>query len=259
MWWLCLVILVLIALSYTRSFYINKKRVAFCLVGGVSKYNQQVDIYTDNEYINYRGCYNSIKRHIFDANSEKYQFDTYIHCWNPDIQEDLVNLYNPKKYLFEDNTKYKDQHQGNPQVSKAISIKRVSELVEGDYDVYIIYRPDLILIKDMNLDDYEDGVVYSNGYDGGDFHFVMNKTDFYMFADLFECHPDGDKYTHTVFKNHVNQYMNKTIQTDSIRVGSYQEVVRKVFRETDNANLIKVLPEYGFTTYDLEKMKNTGK
>ena len=56
-------------------------------------------------YVNFHSTRKSIKIHIEDANPQ-YVFDFFLHGWNIDLEKELIDLYHPKKYLFEDNKKY---------------------------------------------------------------------------------------------------------------------------------------------------------
>jgi hypothetical protein len=90
-----------------------KKRVALCLRGGVARQKARIrrpnelddypyDINDNHHYIKKEACYNSIKKHIIDSNPE-YDFDVFIHCWELVLEKDMVELYKPKLYKFEDN------------------------------------------------------------------------------------------------------------------------------------------------------------
>ena len=141
----------------------KKKRVAFCLSGGVSNKNGKSLIISDNDndYINYKACFNSIKHHILNYN-KNYIFDIFMHCWTKNLEMELVNLYQPKKSLFENNLEYLNQiiNKCNfnlrfySQLSKALSNEKVINLALNyskennfSYDIIIIYRYEFIIIK----------------------------------------------------------------------------------------------------------------
>ena len=89
------------------------KRVAICMRGAVSKVNTKflgVQGYaTSGDYIDFRKCYNSIVRHILQPNQNEFSFDFFCHCWNEDLQSEILQMYNPVRYRFETNSKYKDE------------------------------------------------------------------------------------------------------------------------------------------------------
>ncbi len=163
----------------------SKKRVAICLKGAVSRktgnlhtgkifyeYRQSYSNYCD-----YKSVYNCFLEHIIKPNCEKYDIDIFLQSWNPDLQNELINLYKPVSYLFENNiiysTEFKNKlheigdHGGEhsdkyAMVSNSLAIKKSLQLKENyenknnfKYDLVMIYRPDVILVKDINFDNYD--------------------------------------------------------------------------------------------------------
>ena len=106
-------------------------------------------------------CYNSIKKHIIDPNINRYDFDIFVHCWSYDLENEIIKLYQPKKYLFEDNKVYNDEitklcknENDFGGISQALTIKKSIELKEEyekinnfQYDIVIIYRYDIFYGK----------------------------------------------------------------------------------------------------------------
>jgi len=88
------------------------KKVAFCLLGAVSKecgkFIQPKTLYTDSPYVDYVKCKKSIMKYIIKANPN-YEFDFFCHCWNYDLEDELQKLYNPKILLCENNNDYIDE------------------------------------------------------------------------------------------------------------------------------------------------------
>ena len=120
-------------------------KVAILLRGGVGRAygklgQSPTDLYRDSEYINFYSVEKSLKKHILETNPE-YECDFFIHCWNVDLEDKLVDLYKPKKYLFEDNSLYTEdiqnkldnsgcnQASGFVEISVSLSIKKGCELI----------------------------------------------------------------------------------------------------------------------------------
>jgi hypothetical protein len=117
-----------------------------------------------------------------------------------------------------------------------------------NYDKVIIYRPDLILIKDLNLNKYDNDKIYVNKHGNcqGDFHFIMNSYNVKNFKYLYDSIYNGNQHkTHFWIKNYINNFMQKEVIEDDIVAGIDQEVIRKVQDGTNN-NMIfsKILQEY---------------
>lgn len=42
-----------------------------------------------------------IKKHILDERKNGHEIDVFFHNWQPNLQDKLIQLYNPKKYIIE--------------------------------------------------------------------------------------------------------------------------------------------------------------
>ena len=163
-----------------------KEKMAIVMTGGMACPNRRFQSSTNlkcEKYVNYRACFNSTMKHIV-LNNKNIDFDFYIHSWNVDLMVDLDEIYKPKSSLYEDNENYRNEFAkvnidgpNLSQLSKALSQKKGIVLVESsgiNYDRVMIYRPDVLLWKDMDIAQYEYEKIYFNGQLGGDFHFLMN-------------------------------------------------------------------------------------
>lgn len=262
------------------------KRVSICMRGGVSIYQKRTlldsscnlkypnDIYKNKEYVNFTATYNSIKKHIINANP-RYEFDFFLHGWNYDLQDVFINLYKPKLYLFEDNTIYREEilkKCAEPEFfsgpSQLLSIKKTIELKEMYeqkhnivYDIVILYRYDVLLWKDIILSNYNLKYIWSNSlfvpYHAGDFHFIMSTYN----ASLFKtCYDWISNYKHTNPLSHhsimyqfITNVLHVTSKSDTIYPILHQEVTRKIHPVT-----MKSMYYFGITERDInESMVNT--
>jgi hypothetical protein len=238
------------------------KRVALCIRGAISKksgaFFTKNEIYKNGEYVNYIMCYNSIVKHIIEPNSD-YVFDIFCHCWNVDLEENIISLYNPVKACFEDNTKYNDEisnlciHNTDfGGISQALTIKKSIELKEEyqkehniNYDFVIIYRYDVLLWKNILLSNYINLTdnLYVNGHSdsNGDFHFIMNDENSINFKYLYDSIKLNNKHQmHYWIKNYVINYMNKNLIMDDIIPGQHNEVLRKIFECSINPGHLSI-------------------
>lgn len=223
-------------------------RVALCLCGAISRINGSSPIrgmiYDAKEgRIDYRAVAKSIDAHILMPNKE-FKIDTFIHSWNFDLAADLESLYCPVISLFEDNEMYSDEIEERCQnkndfsgISQALSIKRVIQIKEQyerdkglNYDMVVIYRPDVLLWKDMLFKKYDvSSGVFVNSHDGfnGDFHFVMSSDDSKSFKGLYDSALKGNSHTrHQWIKNFIEAHMKSNILMDDIMPGRDQEIAR---------------------------------
>jgi hypothetical protein len=228
------------------------KKVAICLKGAVGKkggphdrfYNSG-DLYKEGEYVDYISVKNSIQKHIIEPNPD-YHFDFFLHGWNIDLSQNLTEIYNPKLYLFEDNNRYNDIISSvvtNPSdfggVSGGLSLKKSLELMEiyeinqkFEYDIVIIYRYDVLLWKDMILNEYDvNEFFYVNAWDQScqaDFHFVMSKINAYKFKYLYDSvalYDNTHKFHHWI-NNYVVNILELKMKEDNIFAGKDQEHLR---------------------------------
>lgn len=246
------------------------KRVAVCLKGAVSKkgknddrfYNKG-DLYKPGEYVEYQTVRNSIVKHIVECNPD-FEFDFFAHGWNLDLQNDINQLYQPKKSLFEDNNNYINSISAIIQspsdfggVSGALSIKKSLELKELfeieqniSYDIVIIYRYDVLLWKDMSLKNYKtDSFIYVNAWDGScnaDFHFVMSNENSKKFKYLYDSvylYNNHHQFHHWI-KNYIVNILNLELSEDDIQVGLHQEHLRVIGDNPTYGSLQHILLEY---------------
>lgn len=262
-----------------------KKKVAVCLHGCISnKYqdfnNGYTNRYTKHEYVkyddninnfvNYYACYKSIKKHIIDCNPD-YDIDVYIHMWyqNEQMKQELINMYNPVKYVFADNKDYMNMFEekcvsiGDEKKSFKGNISRLYSICESfklcldsniDYDLMISYRPDLLLWKNMDFNTYDRNCVTKNGKGFGDFHFVMSKEHGILFSQFYNKCNNSHYKAHTALYNiYVKKDLNLEFKGDNILPNHHQEVLRKIKKHSIRLNRItdKTLLEFGLDKEEL--------
>lgn len=255
--------------------------------GGVSRISgrllnpDEVSIPTSN-YVNINACANSLKRNVIDANPD-FAFDIFIQGWNPDLKPDLEYLYNPVATNFELNEKHKvllsrltkksfmnspkrmrhlvnldflnsshEFRQAYAGISQALAIHQAANLFQshGDpnkYEYVILARPDIILLKPLDLSNYLQDIVYVNQYENlmGDFHWVFSPKHLQYFSGLVTSIDTGNHHNqHIWIRDFIQHHLNGSYVEDDILAGRDEEVLRKV----KNSNiLIDNLREYGIT------------
>jgi len=246
-------------------------KVAICLSGATSKIGErfltQGSLYNKGEYVNVEVCYNSIIKHIVQP-SANCIFDFFIHSWNEDLEEKLVSLYKPQRFLFENNSIY--NHEITSKItkpadfagaSKALSMQKSILLLEQyqreynfEYERIIVYRPDIILLKDINLNNYDQSKIYVNKFlnGQGDFHFIMNAKNLSEFKNLYNSLNKGNVVdTHFWIKYYINNFMKSSLEEDDIVAGEDQEVIRKIYTKINQNINIGALSGYGLTEQEL--------
>lgn len=242
-------------------------KAAICLSGAVSKINDQRfltqnSLYSPGEYVNLNVCFNSIIKHIIEPN-KNYSFEFFIHGWNQDLELSLNEIYKPQSSLFENNSNYNQEISSKIQdpndfanVSKALSLSKSIELLQNSnlsFDKIILYRPDLILFKDINLNNYSNNIYVNQFQNGnGDFHFITNDSNIHLFKDIYHSTSYNPCKTHFWIQNYFN-LKNINLIEDDIVAGIDQEVIRKVYTKTNQNINIRTLLKYGMTEEEAQK------
>lgn len=139
-------------------------RNAICLYGIVGGCDGKGGL---GENIPFEECYKSYKKHIIDVNNA----DIFIHSWSVDVEKELVNLYEPKKYKFEKQIQFDYKHppihkrdtkkhkeQGFRALSKWYSLKQAVELKQEyekeqgfTYEGVMLTRFDTLFFVDLDF------------------------------------------------------------------------------------------------------------
>ena len=227
-------------------------KVAFLFRGAVSHRSNVLSsrtVVTGNKelYVNYLATKKSIQKHIIEVNPE-FSFDFFLHGWNIDLDNDLVQLYKPLSSKFEPNSNYEAEinkkisqcgvskkHFG--QLSSCLSLKKVTQLLldhSNVYDLIIFYRYDVLLWKDIDLKKYLPNKIWINADRkkrfAGDFHFITDYQNGINFGlNLYDSFNNILKpIDHRYIPKYVKENMNLEIQMDDIVAGEHQEVTRKL-------------------------------
>jgi len=127
-------------------------KIALCLCGQARSFEEGYKYYKNNLF-------------------SHYNVDVYIHSWKFVLSENLINIYNPKKYEFETPLvgNYDSQYKNTPNLLKhpprftynmLYSMYKCSQLVEGDYDWVIKSRTDYALNVKIPFADLENKKLY---------------------------------------------------------------------------------------------------
>jgi len=207
--------------------------------------------------------YKSTKKHILDPNKD-HNIDIFIHSWNPELQNELINLYKPINYTFENNINYSNEiiekiidseeeisRFTYNQTSMALSLKKCCEIVENhstknniNYDIVIIYRLDMILVEDVILDNYDKKYISVNcqGNKSGDIYFIMSYENILKFKNLYDSISTNNKpHFHRFVKVYINNYINLEIYEDNNRHIYHAFDLERVKKQ--NLNKLYLIPD----------------
>lgn len=231
----------------------------------------------------------SIQRHLVLPN-EGYEFTFGIQSWDPDLRERFEALYKPAFELYEENRRFRSKilglvlrswsnalfqrhmaginrirsswratlAQDYAGISQAIALSRVARLAisqtkTGDtYDIVVILRPDVILLKDIDLGSYDSTQITCNGYLDmcGDFRWILSFRNLSFFANLERSFwSEGRVHIpHSWIRDHA-RIQNISYSQDDIRAGIDEEVLRKTRM---NGIEFRTLKRYGLALDEYE-------
>lgn len=205
-------------------------KIAILLIGAIGKTNGHydcnscidVDKLSHIPYIDYKKCNETFQKHVIEYN-KNHHIDTYIHSWSFDIADEIISLYKPKSWSFDNNLDYKqllDSYAINTDVTKkgkysqlsyALSVKKVTELMISqnvEYDLIMYYRLDLILYENMKFSEYNiDKYIYNNNMiddnNHGEFFFIMSYGNAVKFKELL----NSSKYNRPSWHRWIQIYI----------------------------------------------------
>lgn len=141
-------------------------RVALCLYGLIG-YSKK---FAEGELINYKLPYEIYRKNLFNKNVE---IDIFIHSWSVNYKEELIKLYKPKAYVFDqprdDFKKIYGQKNFNDvshlfTKKRSIEIKKEYEIKNNiKYDWVFLSRFDICLNKKIDYSKINNKFFYNVG------------------------------------------------------------------------------------------------
>jgi hypothetical protein len=144
-------------------------RVALCFYGMVGFADSVYAAPSKGTILPVEKPYEYYKLHILGKND----VDVFMHCWNPDFEENLIRLYSPKGHLFEEQkSSYGEITQGHTYYrytsrwysnKETLRLKREYEKAHGfEYDFVMVTRYDLVWLTDVIFADFDPNCFYAS-------------------------------------------------------------------------------------------------
>lgn len=138
-------------------------KIAFCLFGKVGgKGNKSGSSKPSQEMLEMGHSF--YKKNLFDIHDN---VDVFVHSWDADVKEDILNTYKPKEYIIEDQIKFSipkyvrgTPHRKQCHYSRWYSTKIATSLYDpSEYDMAIVTRFDIawqnqLDFSTLNRDDF---------------------------------------------------------------------------------------------------------
>jgi hypothetical protein len=156
--------------------------------------------------------YEYYKRNLLDH----FNVDVYIHSWKmPNGGKDLLDLYKPKDYLFEDTLvgNYDAIYTNTPNAAKwpprftysaLYSMNEVANLIQGEYDWVIKTRTDYALNGRIPFDQWDNSKLYIPNCR------MVPERDFGNDQFAFSSHRNMMKYMSTF--EYIDEYYDSGVQ-----------------------------------------------
>lgn len=224
----------------------------------------------DRTYEKFDLVYRSVKKLFY-----KREVDYYMHLWgNEDDKKRYGNNFNFKKILVEENSKYEHIihslsiiHGNNVngtnleyfnQISQALSIQKVCELIdnEDEYDLIFITRPDLPFSEKMNIPIVDKETIYVNKHGplitSGDYCFLFSKNNLHVFKDIFKFLKETKTKPacHIWFNNYFTNFCKKNVGLINVEVMVNCEIFKHLENQpsySDNMGFLPVSEIYKHT------------
>ena len=146
-------------------------RTALCMYGKIGG-SRGKDGYGDP--VDFGKCLLTIKEHIIDINN----CDVFIHNWNPELKDTLIEMYQPKDYIIEPQIRFKttkkyfkerrDEFIGQSRWysnKQTLTLKRKYELKNKfNYDWVMVCRFDLLFFTDYDFSKLDSSFLYASNF-----------------------------------------------------------------------------------------------
>lgn len=143
-------------------------------------------------------------------------------------------------------------------ISSTLAISKVISLFEangdfGRYSQIVIVRPDVLLLRDINLSSYSAEYVYCNNFAErlGDFHWVLSPRNLKYFRRLIRSLRYGNYYQlHKWVRDYFDKWAPNIYLADEIRAGVDEEVLRKI---KSSGIPLESVEKFGITSAQYDK------
>ena len=233
-------------------------RCALVIKGAVGsktgKYTTSTSSTDLNAFVDYEFCAQQIFKHIINCNKD-VQFDIFIQSWSVSLEQQLIEIYKPVSTSFINDTtiaqELKNKHKGSvgstfAEVSMCKGWEYAVNLVrdyvintEVQYNIVIVWRIDALLWKDIKITNYnvKDKIYctkwkwpdWSGELNRGDFHFVMNYTNFLHYYHMYSNISNTFiPFPHSTLLNYTKKHLNIILTPDNIRPGLHSGIMRNI-------------------------------
>jgi len=143
---------------------LQMNKYALCLMGLIGGSDGS---FGGGSTIDYVRCYDHYRKYIL----RKSGVDVFIHCWEPKYQQRLVELYQPKKFVFEKQRKFSKSLKVQNGFSRWYSSKRTLELKKQyeqennfKYDLVMVGRFDTMWLKPVDFSKFDPQYFWASNY-----------------------------------------------------------------------------------------------
>jgi hypothetical protein len=270
----------------------RRKRALVLIRGGISPISRQYSSILPRrnpERISFEVCAASLRKNLYEANPG-FEFTKLAFTWDVFLKERLADafdlnvvkarlnyLYYPhilvatalnqirlKPWYWRGEQIQGQRLKGNiardfSGISQAISISKIAKMGQKyireskiSFDLFIIVRPDVVLLKPLPLENLPESAVICNDYldSQGDFRWIAPPNYLHVFAGLFKSILLGQIHKPHVWIRDYFKSLGIDYLSDSHKAGIDEEVLRK----TKGSGIpFPKLQEYGLELDEFEK------
>lgn len=270
----------------------SRKRALILMRGGISPISRQYSSILPRrnpERISFEVCAASLRKNLYEANPD-FEFTKLAFTWDVFLKQRLeevfdldgakarlnylyyphillataLNMIRLKPWSWRGAQIQRQGLAGNlardfSGISQAISISKIAKMGQKyiresqiSFDLFIIVRPDVVLLKPLTLDNIPDSAVLCNHYldSQGDFRWMAHPKYLDVFARLFKAILLGQIHKPHVWIRDYFKSLGIEYLSDSHKAGIDEEVLRK----TKGSKIsFSILEEYGLELDEYEK------
>ena len=198
-------------------------KIALCLFG----YPKGSTVYAG-------GAYQQKFKHLFDQ-VMTWEPDVFIHSWDQSLEEELNQLFNPKKYIFEEQRQFKDK----------ISQLDMSRFKGSRGDIFktlsFLYTRKMsndLKIHEEITEGFKYDCVISSRFDVGYHDHGKNKTSYMKFNPIYDMNNVYSAYWDQINAGLSDHWFYSNSKNMNIVTGLYDHVVNYLQQGSDYCDIM---------------------
>lgn len=173
----------------------------------------------DKAYCNVSETSSRYADNLFAPNSGRSSWDVFMHTWNTDVSQTLIDAFHPTRARFDNYTEvfrtFNESGMGILEQSRAYSMSQALQTMLGyanltgtEYSHVVLMRPDVLFFKPLLMGSHDPQRVYHDSGNQGtsDFFFIMSLANARKWATIYDSLPSLSDLTTHAHARRANGY-----------------------------------------------------